>query len=98
MYTSDYGFAASSTAWTSSMGSYDSSSIQPLNWMSIISDEWTITRESGVSNLAFSVYDDGTLAGVNVSGTYNVRPCFYLLASVTYKSGTGDKYDPIRIN
>ena len=98
MYTSDYGYAALSTAWTSSMANYSDSSINSLNWMVLSADEWTITRSSGTTDRSFTIYANGSLSDPSVTTSNHVRPCFNLLSSVTYKSGTGDKYDPILIN
>ncbi|HIU11669.1 MAG TPA: hypothetical protein IAB65_03100 [Candidatus Onthocola stercorigallinarum] len=40
------------------------------------------------------VYDRST----GSTGEYNaIRPCFYLTSDVTYVSGSGTSYDPIRI-
>lgn len=96
MYASDYGFAASPAAWTGNMSSYDGSSIE--NWLVILLDQWIITRVSSSNNLAYLIYDDGTLANGNTVNGGEVRPCFYLLPSVTYKSGTGSESDPFLIN
>lgn len=95
MYASDYGFAASPAAWTGNMSSYDGSSIE--NWLVILLDQWIITRVSSSNNLAYLIYDDGTLANGNTVNGGEVRPCFYLLPSVTYKSGTGSESDPYLI-
>ena len=78
------------------MSSYDGSSIE--NWLVILLDQWIITRVSSSNNLAYLIYDDGTLANGNTVNGGEVRPCFYLLPSVTYKSGTGSESDPFLIN
>ena len=96
MYVSDYGFAASPSAWTTQM-KYYSNKIS-YNWMYIGFEEWTISREADVSNIAFSLYDGGAVNGNTVSYYHAVRPAFSLNSSVTYKSGSGSMSDPIRIN
>lgn len=96
MYVSDYGFAASPSAWTTQM-KYYSNKIS-YNWMYIGFEEWTISREADVSNIAFSLHDGGAVNGNTVSYYHAVRPAFSLNSSVTYKSGSGSMSDPIRIN
>ena len=99
MYVSDYGFAASPSAWTTNMSSYNSTSIRDNNWMYMGLYEWTISRTSSTSTSAFRVRDTGILASnyvYNNSGA--VRPVFYLTSSTTYVSGSGTSSDPIRIN
>ena len=98
MYANDYGFAASPSAWTTNMSSY-SSTIRDNNWMYMGLNEWTISRHSSSSNLAFGVDIAGNLASGTVS-IYNraVRPVFYLTSSITYNRGSGTAADPVRIN
>ena len=99
MYVSDYGFAASPSAWTSNVGSYDSSSITGNNWMYMGLVEWTISRDSSQTDRAYRVNNSGYVYsyGVYSSGPA-VRPCFYVTSNVTYVGGTGTKSNPIRIN
>ena len=64
MYVSDYGFAASPSAWTKILGDYDGTdangtSIKTINWMYMGYNEWTISRDSDDSNGAFYVYSYG---------------------------------------
>mgnify|MGYP000115890568 CR=1 FL=1 len=106
MYVSDYGFAASPSAWTSTMDYYNEPSITSVNWMLIEKYEWTITRESSETYYAFLAGITDGLNGVfgymvnSLDSYYSliVRPVFYLESSVTYVSGTGTSSDPIRIN
>ena len=103
MYVSDYGYAASPSAWTTSLNNYDGydankTVIKKTNWMYMGNIEWTISREADVSNIAFSLYDDGAVNGNTVSYYRAVRPVFSLNSSVTYVSGSGTMSDPIRIN
>ena len=96
MYASDYGFAASPSAWTTHLYNYNKNA----NWMYMGYDEWTISRSSTDSDLAFALSRYGTIDDVDcyVTRTYKVRPCFSLESFVTYKSGTGTINDPIVIN
>ena len=104
MYVSDYGFAADSSAWSTTLGSY--SSYQSSNWLSLGSEEWTISRNemeedswySGSSvDSAFGIDSSGDIR-YYVSGTgLDVRPVFYI-ASATYLSGDGSLENPIRLS
>ena len=100
MYASDYGFAASNSYWASTLGSYNNSSITSNNWMYMGMSEWTISRSSDDSIIAFRVDSIGVVAGTDVSygSTAAVRPVFYLTSATTYVSGSGTSSDPIRIN
>ena len=99
MYASDYGFAASNSYWASTLGSYNNSSITSNNWMYMGMSEWTISRSSDDSIIAFRVDSIGVVAGTDVSygSTAAVRPVFYLTSSTQYVSGSGTSSDPIRI-
>ena len=103
MYVSDYGYAASPSAWTTTLYNYDGSDtngtiIRTINWMYMGVWEWTISRCVDSSYYAFGVngygndtYDDGSDGSV-------VRPSFNLESSITYNLGTGTINDPILIN
>ena len=103
MYVSDYGFAASPSAWTVSLSSYDSSEITTNNWLYLGLNEWTITTRyndafrSGV-NIVFS---SGSCDSANTYATFSnvdVRPAFYLNSNVSFIGGTGTESNPYRIN
>ena len=103
MYASDYGFAASPSAWTTTLYNYDGNdakgtSIKTINWMYMGYYDWTISRTSDHSNVAFFVYNGGYVDFNNVSNFYGVRPSFNLSSSITYVSGSGSAVDPILIN
>ena len=103
MYVSDYGFAASPSAWTKILGDYDGTdangtSIKTINWMYMGYNEWTISRHSDNTNSAFFVNSTGNVLGSNVRSDNGVRPSFNLDSTVTYVSGDGTKSNPIRIN
>ena len=79
MYASDYGFAATPSAWTSNMSSYNSSSITLVNWMYMGSYEWTITPDSSYSRYyVFILGNNGNLYNNFTKIGYIVRPTFYL--------------------
>ena len=103
MYASDYGFAASPSAWTTTLYNYDGNdakgtSIKTINWMYMGYYDWTISRTSGNSDSAFFVDYDGYVTHDYVSFNYGVRPSFNLSSSITYVSGSGSAVDPILIN
>ena len=99
MYASDYGFAASPSAWTANLNTYIDIDIINVNWMYMGLAEWTISRNADYSNSAFSVNFAGLVYNNYVGNfAYGVRPVFYLTSSVNYVSGSGTAADPIRIN
>ena len=103
MYVSDYGFAASPSAWTTTLYNYDGNdakgtSIKTINWMYMGYYDWTISRFSDYSNYAFYVYYNGYVYNNYVNDYYGVRPSFNLSSSITYVSGSGSAVDPILIN
>ena len=98
IYASDYGFAASPSAWITKLSSYNSSTATSANWMYMGAYEWTISRNSGFSNFVFRIYVDGILCDYGVSSYLAVRPSFNLTSSTSYVSGSGSMTDPIRIN
>ena len=103
MYVSDYGFAASPSAWTTTLYNYDGNdakgtSIKTINWMYMGYYDWMISRSSDNSNSAFIVSFGGRVGHNLVSFDYGVRPSFNLSSSITYVSGSGSMSDPIRVN
>ena len=103
MYASDYGFAASPSAWTTTLYNYggndtNGTSIRSQNWIYMGYNEWTISRLSDYSHYAFYVYLDGRASDADVSYRYGVRPSFSLSSSITYVSGSGSMSNPIHIN
>ena len=95
MYVSDYGFAASPSAWSTRLEPYF---VRKNNWMYMGYYEWTISRRSDTSYFVFNVIDFGIVNNDHVSDTYGVRPSFNLSSSITYVSGSGSMSNPIRIN
>ena len=104
MYASDYGFAASPSAWTTTLYNYDGNdakgtSIKTINWMYMGYYDWTVSRNSDNSNTAFIVGYSGFVSyDYNVRRSNGVRPSFNLSSSITYVSGSGSAVDPILIN
>ena len=103
MYASDYGFAASPSAWTKTLDNYNGNdvngtSIKTINWMYMGYADWTISRLSDNSGNAFSVLGDGIVYYGRDGYDLGVRPVFNLMSTVTYVSGSGTQSDPIRIN
>ena len=103
MYVSDYGFAASPSAWTTTLYNYDGNdakgtSIKTINWMYMGYYDWMISRNSDDSYYAFIVTRVGNVHFYVVGHYSGVRPSFNLLSSITYVSGSGSAVDPILIN
>ena len=103
MYASDYGFAASPSAWTTTLYNYNGNdanetSIKTINWMYMGYYDWTISRNSDNSSNAFNVNYIGSVGNFYVYNYYGVRPSFNLSSSITYVSGSGSAVDPILIN
>ena len=98
MYVSDYGYAASSSAWTLTMNNYNSTTAKNLNWMHMGYYDWTLSRNADDSRYAFLVYYNGSVSSYSVNDDFAVRPSFNLESSITYASGSGTQSDPIRIN
>ena len=97
MYMSDYGFAASPANWNTSLYDYGNDTNRNNNWMYMGAFEWTISRRSGNTNIAFRVNNAGYVDNGGVNLNYGVRPSFYLESSVVLESGDGTKENPYRI-
>ena len=103
MYVSDYYYSASPSAWTlvgynESDATKDYRAAKTINWLYSGSYEWTISRYSGTTTLAFGVSSTGYVNDGGVSNGGGVRPSFNLESSVKYVSGSGSMSDPVRIN
>ena len=102
MYVSDYYYSASPSAWT--LVGYNSdytksyASAKGENWLYGGGWDWTISRSSDDSDIAFRVGNGGIVYDYRVSNNRGVRPSFSLLSSTTYVSGSGSMSDPVRIN
>ena len=102
MYISDYMYGAAPTYWTykgSDTASTDYRAAINDNWMYSGIYEWTISRNSENTNIAFSVNCTGYVHGSNVNLNYfGVRPTFYLKSTVEFASGNGTIDNPYRIS
>ena len=101
MYLSEYYYAASKDYWT--LPGYNSSGNDYRkaindNWLHTGLFEWTISRVSDASGIAFIVNVDGGVDWYNVGNHYVVRPSFSLSSSIKFISGEGTAVNPIRIN
>ena len=102
MYASDYGFAASPSAWAKTLYNYDGNdangtTIKTINWMYMGYNEWTLTPYSSTSNYLFSLYRNGHLYNGYAGDGYGSRPVLYLKSSVLYAGGSGTKDSPITL-
>lgn len=98
MYVSDYVYASSSNNWTSSLYDYGESTDPNEGWLYLGELEWTLSRTSGDSYLAWIATPVGNLSGAgDVSYTTVVRPVFYLKSNVEYAGGTGTESDPFTL-
>ena len=102
MYVSDYGFAASPSAWTTALNEYsrndaNGTSIKTINWMYMGLDEWTISPKSSNSVNVFLLVAHGGMNTNSVGHGYGSRPVLYLKASVLYAGGSGTKDSPITL-
>ena len=102
VYVSDYGFAASPGAWTTTLNYYDGddangTSIITINWMYMGHNEWTMSPSSSYSNYVFFLASGGYVNDSYAYGGYGSRPVLYLKASVLYAGGSGTKDSPITL-
>ena len=102
MYVSDYAFAADPSAWTTTLGQYQSK--LDKNWMYMGLIDFSIihippfNEEFAASDYLCVNMLGNVTSGNDIDITSPVRPTFSLFPSVSYKSGTGTITDPIRIN
>ena len=98
MYASDYGFAAASNTWSTTMASYNNSSITSVNWMYMGHYEWTMAPFLPIDYNVFYVNNNGNLPSRGeASDGYGTRPVLYLKSSVLYAGGSGTKNSPITL-
>ena len=101
MYVSDYGYAASSSSWSTILDSYDD--VIANNWMYMGLYEWTLAPRTDDYENAFSVKRDGCLNYSDVPGnfvrynTFGVRPVLYLKSTISYAGGSGTAAKPILV-
>ena len=102
VYASDYGFAASPSAWTTNLYSYwgtdaNGTLITPINWMYMGYGEWTISPNSSNSSGVFHLSTSGLVTSVDANNGCGSRPVLYLKASVLFAGGLGTKDSPITL-
>ena len=102
MYASDYGFAASPSAWTKTLYYYNGNdangtSIKTINWLYMGYNDWTMTTFSSNRNGVFCLYNLGSVGTFNAYSGFGSRPTLYLKASVLYAGGSGTKNSPITL-
>ena len=102
MYLSDYGFAASPSAWTTTLSKYhgndaNGTSIKTINWMYVGHYDWTMTPNSSSSYNVFFLHNSGTVNIGNANFPFGSRPVMYLKSSVLYAGGSGTKDSPITL-
>ncbi|MBD8922301.1 hypothetical protein EGR52_02620, partial [bacterium] len=97
MYVSDYGYAASSSSWSTILYNYNN--VIANNWMYMGLIEWTLTSSTDNSLNAFGVHFDGFVGDNYVYNRSSaVRPVLYLKSTIAYISGSGTISSPILIN
>lgn len=102
MYASDYGFAASPSAWTKTLTNYEyndvnGTSIKTINWMYMGHSEWPITPFSSYDGDVFRLRASGYVNTGTADHSYGSRPVLYLKSSVLYAGGSGTKDSPITL-
>ena len=98
MYVSDYGYAASSSSWSTTLNNYNFNVIAN-NWMYMGLYEWTLAPRTDYSNHAFGVHYDGRVAADDVNNAaVGVHPVFYLKSTIGYGGGSGTAAKPILLS
>ena len=102
MYASDYGFAASPSAWTKNLYNYsdndvNGTSIKTINWMYMGHNEWTISPNSSYNLFVFGLDYNGYVSYYGANYGFGSRPVLYLKSSVLYAGGSGTKDSPITL-
>ena len=104
VYASDYGFAASPSAWTKTLDNYDGNdangtSIKTINWMYMGFEEWTISPYSYSSSSygVLTLGNNGLLTDYHADYWIGSRPVLYLKVSALYAGGSGTKDSPITL-
>ena len=98
VYVSDFGFAASPSAWTTNVSDYNNTTIRDNNWLFLGLPEWTISRNTSDEDYAYYIEAFGfIMSGSMVYSNFAIRPTFYLNSNITYVSGSGTSSDPIRL-
>ena len=82
-----------SSCGTFSLNHVNYNSCKNTTWMFNSLDWWTLSPHSNVSDTAFDVRSDSSVADRSVDNPYGVRPVVYLSSEVTL-SGSGTQSDP----
>ena len=99
MYVSDYGYAASSSSWSTALSSYNNANVTANNWMYMGLYEWTLAPQTDRSDYAFRVSDAGRVYGYGVNHYgFAARPVLYLKSTIGYGGGSGTAAKPILVN
>ncbi len=97
MYVSDYGYAASSSSWSTILSNYNN--VIANNWMYMGLSEWTLTPQANSSSDAFFVSSRGEMPNTVICPAfYAVRPVFYLKSTIGYGGGSGTAAKPILLS
>ena len=96
MYVSDYGYAASSSSWSTELNSYNN--VIANNWMYMGLREWTLAPQADLSFAAFIVSSGGYVSGDTVDYHYAARPVLYLKSTIGYGGGSGTAAKPILLS
>ena len=97
MYVSDYGYAASSSSWSTALSSYNNANVTANNWMYMGLYEWTLAPRADTSNSAFYVTYTGYVYNNFVHSNRAVRPVLYLKSTIGYGGGSGTAAKPILV-
>ena len=103
MYVSDYGYAASPSAWgiplfNNNENDYRSSNVTSVNWLYMGLSEWTVMPSTSLSTHSYFVSNHGYVECSKVNyPALAIRPVFYLEYDVSYGGGIGTKIKPIII-
>ena len=98
MYVSDYGYAALSSAWSTTLDNYNDAIIINSNWMYMGLFEWTITPDSKYTDSAFYISYNGDVSARDSNMYSAIRPVFYLTSDTVYSGGNGTASTPYLIN
>ena len=95
MYVSDYGYAASSSSWSTTLYNYNN--VIANNWMYMGLYEWTLAPRTDDSDNHFNVYFTGRVNSYYVNANYAARPVLYLKSTIGYGGGIGTATKPILV-
>ena len=94
MAASDYGYAASSSNYSTNLIYYGTEAITKTNWLYAQGSEWINIKDSSDATKALFVSNGGQVGVMLPYNGYTVRPVIYLDSNVYVVSGTGTELDP----